>query len=233
MSKKQKYSWRRPAGLTKTTLKLMLILVGTLLTMSSNANPANASPAQDALKRLMEGNQRFASGKTTHPGDFESRRKELLDSQAPFATILACSDSRVPVEILFDQGLGDIFVIRVAGNTPDDFVYGSLEFAAGVLKTPLIMVLGHEKCGAVNAALGKDTPSGSLGVLIKTIREAISGHSCPPKDPLSCAVKENVDWVVKKIAKTDPVLEPLVKSGQVMIVGAVYDLESGKVILHK
>ncbi len=218
-------------SINKTRFKIFLILFGVILFMSPTVI-TYAGTADEALQRLMSGNERFATGKSQHPDNFEARRKELLDKQAPFATILACSDSRVPVELLFDQGLGDLFVIRVAGNTVDDFVYASLEFATTALKTPLIMVLGHERCGAVNAALSNGTPDSYLGTLVKTIRGAIQGHTCPPKNPLSCAIKENVTAVVDKISKADPVLAPLIKNGQVKIVGAVYELESGKVILQ-
>lgn len=187
--------------------------------------------AEQSLERLMDGNARYVAGKSQYLDSVETRRKELVKGQAPFATILACSDSRVPVEILFDQGLGDIFVIRVAGNTVDDFVQASLDFATGVLKTPLVMVLGHEECGAVIASLAKETPLGALGSLVKQIRGAIKEHDCPPENPLSCAIQDNVKWVVKEISASQPTLAPLLASGKVKIQGAVYDLESGKVEL--
>lgn len=199
--------------------------------MPQSADSALALTADQSLERLMAGNARYLAGKSQYLDSVEERRKELVGGQAPFATILACSDSRVPVEILFDQGLGDIFVIRVAGNTLDDFVQASLDFATGVLKTPLVMVLGHEECGAVIASLEKETPPGALGSLVKQIRGALQEHQCPPENPLSCAIQDNVKWVVKQISVSQPTLGPLVASGKVKIQGAVYDLESGKVKL--
>ncbi len=183
----------------------------------------------EALQRLIEGNQRFVAGTPLRPNQDEARRAEIVEKQHPFAVILGCADSRVPPDVLFDQGLGDLFVIRVAGNTLDEIITGSVEYAAGVLNTPLILVLGHSKCGAVEAALKNKTLPGHIEWLANVIRGSLVGSTCELKDQLSCAIKWNVTWVVKQLRQSAPVLAPLVQSGKLKVVGGYYDLQSGKV----
>ncbi|MBD1943356.1 carbonic anhydrase, partial [Coleofasciculus sp. FACHB-712] len=127
-----------------------------------------------ALKRLMEGNQRFVQHKAKHPDQSEARIKEIAQAQHPFATLLTCADSRVSAEILFDEGLGDLFDIRVAGNIVTPEVLGSLEYAVAILSTPVIMVLGHERCGAVTAAVQGERLPGSMNSFVKAIKPAIA-----------------------------------------------------------
>ena len=176
--------------------------------------------ADEALQRLLEGNERFADGRAEAPRRDERRRREQAEGQTPFAVILGCSDSRVPPEILFDQGIGDIFVIRVAGNTAaDDVTLGSIEFGVSVLGCPLLLVLGHEGCGAVKAALdafaeGED-PSGHLGALVRPIIPVVNHEG-----DLGAVVNENVRRQVTELSRTFP---------GVAVVGARYDLHTGHV----
>lgn len=207
-------------------LKLLMLLLALPAGLQ-----AKALTPDEALKKLVEGNQRFVAGTSIHPNQGEARRLEIAQGQNPFAVILGCADSRVPPKILFDQGLGDLFVVRVAGNTLDEIITGSVEYAAGVLNTPLILVLGHSKCGAVEAALKKQPLPGHIEWLANVIRGALVGSTCELKDQPTCAIKWNVGWVVKQLRQSAPVLAPLVQSGKLKVVGGYYDLESGKVEL--
>src|SRR5262252_9569528 len=150
---------------------LLLALPGALFAWAQEASPALS--ADEALKKLIAGNERYVRAKVNHPDESLARRKELTTGQHPFAVILGCADSRVSPELLFDEGLGDLFVIRVAGNIVDDAVLGSIEYAVEHLDTKLIVVLGHEKCGAVSAAVeGGDVP-GHLKALVAAIQASV------------------------------------------------------------
>lgn len=182
-----------------------------------------------ALKKLMSGNQRYIDQKRTFPDQSRSRIVEVAQGQHPFAIVLACSDSRVAPEIIFDRGLGDLFDIRVAGNILDDAVLGSMEYAAAELGVPLLVVLGHERCGAVKAALeGKPVP-GHIGTLVEAIKPALDSTKGQKGDPLDNAVRANVIMNVKKLQSSSPILAEAVKAGKLKVVGARYDLDSGKV----
>ena len=188
---------------------------------------------QPALDRLVEGNVRYVSGKAQHPRQDEARRTEVAAGQKPYAVIVGCSDSRTSPEILFDQGLGDLFVTRLAGNVVDDTALGSIEFAVAKLGARVIVVLGHEKCGAVSAAVdsvknGTALPA-HLGSFVDPIKPAAEASKGEPGDAVDNAVRANVELVVKKLKASSPILEPLVKSGELIIVGARYDLDNGKV----
>ncbi|MCX6018640.1 MAG: carbonic anhydrase [Chloroflexi bacterium] len=191
--------------------------------------------ADEALKRLMEGNVRFVSDKTIDPNQTTARRTELAKGQKPFATILSCVDSRVPPEIVFDRGLGDLFVIRTAGQVIDKAVLGSIEFGAAELGIPLIVVMGHEKCGAVKATIetlekGAKAP-GAIEYLVEGIAPAVEAVKGKSGDMLDNAVQANVDISVATLKKST-ILAGLLKAGKIKIVGARYDLDSGKVELH-
>ncbi len=181
---------------------------------------------QQALKRLMDGNARFAAGEPEGAGRGAARREETVPGQDPFAIILSCADSRVPPEIVFDQGIGDLFVVRVAGNVLDDLVTGSIEYAAAHLSVPLIMVLGHNNCGAVNAAFSEGEPEGHTGSFINAIRPLIKKSEYVDADMF---VDVNVEHVTGELKKMEPVLRGLVDDGKLLVVGAHYDLSSGKV----
>jgi len=189
--------------------------------------------ARRSLKRLVEGNKRFVAGKPRHPNQGPRRRGQVAQGQHPFAVILGCADSRVPPEVVFDQGLGDLFVIRVAGNIVDDAVLGSIEYAAEHLGTRLIIVLGHAKCGAVAAAVEAaakgGSPPGHIGSLVKPILPAVDAAKGQPGDPLDNAVRANVGRMVRWLRSSEPVLAALVREGGVKVVGARYDLQSGAV----
>jgi carbonic anhydrase len=188
--------------------------------------------AEDALERLRDGNRRFVNGETDNTAlATHARRAELVDGQDPFAVILACSDSRVPVELIFDQGLGDLFVIRVAGNIVAPSLIGSVEFAAANLGTKLVVVLGHSNCGAVEATLKTlaqepvaRTPN--LRSIVDRIRPALE----PLADAtLHEAVRANVRQSVDQLAQGSPDLERRIATGELTIVGAEYSIESGEV----
>lgn len=189
---------------------------------------------EEALKRLREGNERFVTGKTRHAHEGANWRKQLVGSQKPFATILGCSDSRAPIELVFDQGFGDLFVVRVAGNVIAPDVIGSLGYAVAHLATPLIVVMGHEGCGAVTAALqameGPTEEPPGIKTLVQLIEPGLP-RTLPGKtkdQKISAAVEANVRWSMEQLAKLPQAQEPL-KSKRVRLLGAVYDLETGKV----
>lgn len=187
--------------------------------------PAKAVP--DALTALVEGNQRFVSGQVTHPNQSAARRHDVATTQKPFAIIVGCADSRVPPELVFDQGLGEVFVVRAAGAVVDDVGLGSIEFAVAKLGARLIVVLGHERCGAVEAALKGGAVAGHIGTVVDAIKPAIGSVSSEPGDALDNAVRDNVRAVVARLRSSDPVLAPMVRDGSLRVVGTVYDLDTG------
>ena len=204
----------------------LLALAGSALT---NAEPADTA----AWQKLLDGNGRFISGQSKHQHQDVKRRAELAAGQKPFAVVIGCADSRTSPEILFDQGLGDLFVIRIAGNIVDDTALGSVEFAVAQLGARLIVVLGHEKCGAVKATVGvvngDEAPANHIASIVEAIKPAAQASKGREGDAVENAVLENVREVVKKLKVSKPVLEPLVKSGELKVIGARYDLDDGKV----
>jgi carbonic anhydrase len=188
----------------------------------------NIAPAI-AYKTLMEGNQRFVSQNLMAPHRSADRRLELAQSQRPIATILSCADSRVPAELLFDVGLGDIFNVRVAGNIVTPAVLASLEYAVELLETPLLMILGHERCGAVSAAVQGQPVPGHIGDLLTAIQPAVAQTKDLPGDPIDNAVIANVQIQIDRLLAQSPLISRRQAIGQVMIVGARYDLDSGVV----
>jgi carbonic anhydrase len=205
------------------TLALCCSLSGALVW----ADEAPAMTPDQALDRLVQGNRRYLFARMSHPVSNEERRREIAAGQHPFAVILGCADSRVPPEILFDEGLGDLFVVRVAGNVADDAVIGSIEYAVDHLKTPLVLVLGHERCGAVQAALDGGEASGHLDALLKCIRPAIDTTRGLQGDALDNAVRANVMLVVRELRGSGPILSAAVSAGTLKVVGARYDLDTG------
>jgi carbonic anhydrase len=195
-------------------------------------------PAAEALERLREGNRRFASDTSTHTGTgFRSRRLETAPNQEPFAVILGCSDSRVPAEIVFDQGLGDLFIVRVAGNIVAPSQVGSVEFAAARTGARLVVVLGHSRCGAILATLEElarpsTDQSRNLRSIVERIRPAIEPillSQITPTDEalIRRAVRANVTASVSHLRHGSEVLERLVQTDGLVIVGAEYCLETG------
>jgi carbonic anhydrase len=183
-----------------------------------------------AIKKLMGGNKRFVENKSIRPRQDAQTIKKLGFGQKPFATIVSCSDSRVPNELIFDQGLGDLFIIRTAGQVSSAASYGSMEYAVVKLYTRLIVVLGHTDCGAVAAAVQRpeDVP-GHIVTLINEIKPAVAKVANLPGDPVNNAVRQNVIDQVSALRDLDPILHKKYSKGEILIVGAVYDIHTGKV----
>ena len=188
------------------------------------APPPDMTPAE-ALKWLHDGNARFAAGKPDAPRRDLARLKAVAPAQKPLAAFLGCADSRVPIEILFDQGFGDLFVNRVAGNVASAEGIGSLEFGTAVLGAKVLYVLGHTNCGAVTAAAKGDDVPGQISVLFRHLRPAVKAAKGNP----AAAVTENVRIQAGLVAEASPVIARLVKKGQLVVAGGVYDLATGKV----
>jgi len=210
------------------------LVAGTALAAPTQTppKPMNVLTPDAALDRLMAGNQRYVEG-VAKRHDFKSEREPLTRGQNPFAAILSCADSRIAPEYAFDSARGDLFVCRVAGNLVNDDVLASLEYAVSVLKTPLILVLGHQACGAVDAAIqsvtGGTTLPGHLPSLVRAIEPAVKAASGQPGDRLANTISENVRHAVAVIRSTAPILGPAFGAGTVRVEGAVYDLSNGQV----
>ncbi len=216
----------------------MLLAIAALLGTPTRAVFAKvAAPtmsATQALQLLLEGNQRFVAGKLEHPNQTPARRAEVAKGQHPFASVLACSDSRTPPEIIFDRGLGDIFTVRVAGNVADKVVIESLDYSVKHLGVRVMMVLGHRRCGAVIAAVAghEGTADQDEGPMLSELRPAVAASKGMAGDPVENAVRENVKLVMKNLA-TSGELSAMVKSGELKIVGGIYDLDTGTIEMLK
>ena len=190
--------------------------------------------AQVALQRLIEGNERFLAGKARFPTVQKDVLAELAKNQRPYATIVGCSDSRVPPELVFDAGFGELFIVRVAGNVISPEVMGSLQYAAVHLKTPLFVVLGHEGCGAVQAALatmrGAAQERSRIAMLLTRILPGLAAidNALAPERQLAHAVEANVRWSMRQIEDT-PEGQARRAEGLLALVGAVYELTTGRV----
>ncbi len=240
-------------------LVVFSLLVGNQLGRAADSEHPDQpmiSPAE-AISKLKEGNSRFIAGNMQHPHEsnddrtymaknsFENagmtflgmtadeaakRRAELTKSQHPIATIISCSDSRVPPEIVFDQGLGDLFIVRVAGNVINDEGLGSVEYSVDHLGTRLILVLGHQSCGAVKAAretiAAKGKAPGHIQSLVTAIKPAVEATA---KDDLDTTIKANVKNVVQALRSSTPILKAEVDSGKIQVVGGYYSLDTGAV----
>jgi carbonic anhydrase len=204
--------------------------------------PPQATPhrvtADQALRELLDGNHRFTAGRRQTPRGKPEDYRRLAHGQFPQAVIISCADSRVAPEILFDVGVGDIFVVRLAGNVIGGTgvtVKGSIEYAVAELNVPLVMVLGHSGCGAVKAAIqhleDKDSLPGAINGLVELIKPAVATSKGKPGNPLENAIRENVKVGVERLQGLDPILAPRVKDGAVKVVGGVYDLLTGAVTL--
>ncbi|MFL6352521.1 MAG: carbonic anhydrase [Bryobacteraceae bacterium] len=205
-----------------------------LLLLATNAagwgqEAAAVVSGDQALSQLIEGNRRYSRQQAQHPNQTPARRKELESGQHPFAVIVSCSDSRVPPEVIFDQGLGDLFVIRVAGNIAADDVLGSIEYAVEHLHTKLILILGHEKCGAVSAAVEGGNAPGHLSSLVSAIQPSVEETRAIPGDKIHNCVLANARRTAHQIRQSEPVLRELIPREGVKVVAAYYSLDSGKV----
>jgi len=206
-------------------LTLTLLAVTAILTFTAKAQV----PADSALLRLKDGNKRFITGKSIRPHQDLDRIKEISLGQKPFAIIVGCSDSRVPSEIIYDQGLGDLFIVRTAGQVSSFASWGSIEFANAVLGAKLIVVMGHTKCGAVAAACKVPDVPGHIVTLINAIKPAAQLAKNQKGDEIENAVRINVALQVQQLQNMEPVLTKAIANGQTKIVGAVYNLETGEV----
>lgn len=215
---------------TASRLAAVVLILPVAAVVRAQHAAAPAGPTADAvLAELKTGNEHHASKHYDHPHETAARQRELTSGQHPHASVLACADSRVPPEIVFDQGLGDLFVIRVAGNTAGDDVLGSLEYGAEHLNIPLIVVLGHQKCGGVTAAVDGGELPGHMPSIVRAIQPAVEKTKGMPGDKVANAVRANVEMVVAQLRGSKPVLAELVASGKVKVVGGVYSLDTGRV----
>ena len=208
---------------------LVLFILFTPATLSLKPNAQEKITPDSVLAELKAGNEHHVAHRYQHPHETMDRQRELVTGQHPHAEILSCSDSRVPPEIVFDQGLGDLFIIRVAGNVATDAEIGSLEYGAEHLHIPLLVVMGHESCGAVTAAVEGNPPEGHIATLVTLIKPAVEATHAMPGDPVSNAVRANVEMVVKQLRSSTPILSELVAHGKLKIVGAVYSIKTGAV----
>ncbi len=193
----------------------------------TNAGPMPAAPRtpEEALAQLEAGNQRFLEGKMMAPHRNMDRLKEVAVKQTPFAAFLGCADSRVPIEIVFDQGFGDIFVTRIAGNVADPTIIGSLEFGTLVLGAKVLYVLGHTSCGAVTATAKGEAVPGQISTLYQHIRPAVKAAAGDvPK-----AIELNVKNQLEILSEASPVIGQLTKEGKLKVAGGIYDLQTGRV----
>ncbi len=191
------------------------------------------TPAQ-AWLRLQEGNARFVAADSSHPNQDASRRTSLVHNQNPFAVIFGCSDSRLAAEIIFDLGLGDVFVVRTAGQVIDDAVLGSLEYSVGVLNVPLIVILGHDNCGAVTATMDAidtgEMPTGFLRDLVERITPSVLTARRAGTTDVNATAVEHVKQTSKRLIDSSRVIANAVESGSAAVVGVSYRLSEGKAV---
>jgi carbonic anhydrase len=226
----------------------MLLCVGTLIAQTQIAETQTKPPQvgsegtflieeaaykrpkspDEALERLVSGNKRYADDKTVCPDRHQERRMALISKQKPFAVIVGCSDSRVSPEILFDQGVGDLFVVRVAGNVVGPLEMDSIDYSVAVLKSSVVLVLGHQSCGAVTAVVNGQTAD--IQEVAKLIEPAVASVRGKPGDPVENAIKANVKRTVEQL-KTSKIFAPLIQEQKLKIVGGYYHLENGIVEL--
>ena len=216
-------------------LMLIIVVTAALAAPSLATTAASGISANEALRLLKEGNARYVDGKLQHPHQGPERRALTSgQGQHPLAAVLTCSDSRVPPEIIFDQGIGDIFVIRVAGNVAATDEIGSIEYAVDVRAVPLVVVLGHTQCGAVGAVLDDTKLPPNIANLLEPIKPAVDkAREANPEAAkevlLKAAITDNVWQAMEDMLRLSPIIREKVKDGQAQVVGALYDLDSGQV----
>ena len=221
----------------RNSLKFVAGAIGTGI-LAARAGAELAAPApvvaetpltpDQALQLLIDGNQRFVNAMREKPNQTWTRIAAVAPSQAPFAAVLGCADSRVPVEIVFDRGFGDIFVCRVAGNVATPEEIGSLEFGTLLLKAKVLLVMAHERCGAVKAAIQGGQLPGHINSLTDAIQPAVNSTSNQPGDPVENACKANARLQANRL-KASPVMNQLIEEGKLKIVPCYYDLDTGAV----
>jgi carbonic anhydrase len=191
----------------------------------------NKMTGTEALQVLLAGNERFISGKLEHPNHCEESRKNLVAGQEPIAVVLACADSRVPPVDVFDQGLGDLFILRVAGNVLNDHILGSIEYAVSHLHAPLVMVMGHSSCGAVGAVAQGVKLAGHIATLTPSIDAALKKTKGIEGHWTNNAAMELARATAKKIEESEPIIADMAKDGKVLVVATYYDLDTGVVTI--
>ncbi|QSJ18894.1 carbonic anhydrase [Nostoc sp. UHCC 0702] len=204
--------------------------VGSELVFPQKAVAKEDLTPEQALQQLIDGNNRFVKRQRKNPNQTFTRLIEVAKGQKPFASILGCADSRVPSEIIFDQGFGDLFVCRVAGNIATPEETGSLEFGSLILGSKVIMVVGHKRCGAVEATVKGAQVPGQIATLLAAIQPGIESSLNQPGDKLENACKANILSQIKKL-KTSPILSQLVSEKKLVIAGGYYDLDTGRVTM--
>lgn len=217
----------RPTSL----LAFTFALISAAAFAASHGGPSISPDA--ALKKLLAGNARYAAGNVAHPHQSEARRAEVAKGQTPFAIVVACSDSRTSPELVFDQGLGDVFVTRLAGSIVDDAALGSIEYGIDHLGASLVVVLGHERCGAVDAAMQGGKLPGKIGAVVKPILPAVEAVKKSGHATLDAAIEENARRIAAGLPHRSSILADRVKAGTLKIVAAYYDLDTGRVRLVK
>jgi len=210
---------------TKLSFNLSLVSIA----FSVPIFAADVASSKTALNKLIDGNQRYMNSTTVCHEDWSAKRLAQIQGQKPFAVIVTCSDSRVPPEIIFDQALGDLFVIRVAGNVVDDFAIGSIEYGVTILGADTILVLGHSNCGAVDGTLKGLKFDNHIQEVLNAIQPAVEDIKGTSENVLEKAIKANVRHVEDKLKRSKPVLSKLLEQRKLTILGAYYDLASGKV----
>ncbi|WP_045730861.1 carbonic anhydrase [Pseudarthrobacter chlorophenolicus] len=194
--------------------------------MATNLTPALA------WRRLREGNERFVNGESSHPNQNADHRSSLVETQHPFAVIFGCSDSRLAAEIIFDVGLGDVFVVRTAGQVIDDAVLGSLEYSVGVLGVPLIVILGHDSCGAVTATKSAvetgEMPSGFIRDLVERITPSVLTSLRNDQPEVNDMVVEHVKQTSQRLADSSRVISDAIEEGRTAVIGLSYRLAEGR-----
>jgi len=212
-----------------SSLLTIALLLSSLAVFATASEDKSSISGEQALQMLMEGNARFASGDATHPDQSADRRSELISGQHPFAVVVGCSDSRIPPEVIFDQGLGDIFVIRTAGEVMDNVTLASIEYAVEHLNVPLVVVLGHDSCGAVTAVVNGGEVPGHLDSLVNYIQPAVDeARAAGSEDQLlNNSIDNNVKNIVNELSTSEPILSEAVKDGMLNVVGTRYHLDSG------
>jgi len=183
--------------------------------------------AVEVMETLLAGNKRFVSGNLIHPNHCEESRQSVSKMQEPIATVLTCADSRVPPVDIFDQGIGDLFVVRVAGNIIGDHTLGSIEYAVAHLHTPLVIVMGHSSCGAITAVANGANLGGHMATLAPPIQTAIKNIKDAEGDLIENASKEVASQIANSIEKSEPIIADYVADGKVQVIAAYYDLQSG------
>jgi carbonic anhydrase len=220
----------------KISLSILILVLATALAAPGAASSTGAGiSADESLRLLKEGNARYVGGKLKHPHQDRARRAlTAAQGQHPLATVLTCSDSRVPAEIIFDQGIGDIFVVRVVGNVAATDEVGSMEYAVDQRGAPLLVVLGHTQCGAVGAVLDDTKLPPNIANLLGPIKPAVdkareANPQAAKAELLKAAITGNVWQAVEDMLRLSPIIREKVREGKAQVVGALYDIDSGQV----